>query len=105
MIRPTLGYPTRTAAVEALVAQGLSRREIADEIGGTENSVQQLIYFAEQRVAGRRVVLPRLLMQQLEEHAASRDTSAAELVCAVLEVVVRDDLFEPLLGEPEASGG
>jgi hypothetical protein len=105
MIKPTLGYPTRTAAVEAMLADGLSRREIASEIGGTENSIQMLIYLAKRRQADRKIVLSRPMIEVLRGEAARRGTKPAALAHHLLETIVSDDLFDALLGEPEPRCG
>ncbi len=103
MIKPTLGYPTRTAAVEAMLAQGLSRREIAREIGASENSIQMLIYLAERRLSDRRIVLQRAMAEALRGEAGRRGTTPCELARCLLEAIVRDELFDALLGECEAA--
>lgn len=105
MIEPVLGYPSRTAAVEALLAQGLTRSEIAAEIGGTENAVQMLIYSRKRRLTDRKMVLPRAMVDALAAEAMVRGVSPTELALQLLEVIVRDELFDPLLGECEARHG
>lgn len=99
MYKATLGYPSRTAAVEALLAEGRSVDEIVETIGGTANSVYQLISLSQRRVTDRKVILSRELVNSLKAPAAARGIEPAELVLQLLEVIVRDDVFDALLGE------
>jgi hypothetical protein len=99
MIKPTLGYPTRTAAIEAFLADGMEPRGIAAKLDVSLNSVQQLIYLSERRLADRKIVLTRPMIDLLGGEAARRGTSAAELAHRLLELIVHDDLFDALLGE------
>lgn len=101
MIKPVLGYPSRTAAIEALLASGLTPQQIAGEIGGSVNSVQRLMWQIERRTSDRRVTLPRTMIDALRGEAARRDCEPAELATRLLRVIVRDELFDALLGEIE----
>lgn len=101
MIKPVLGYPSRTAAIEALLGRGLTAQEIAREIGGSVNSVQRLMWQIQQRSTDRRITLSRLMIDSLRSEAARRGREPAELATRLLEVIARDDLFDALLGEIE----
>lgn len=100
MLKATLGYPSRTAAIEALLAQGLPIDDIVDQVGGTANSVHCLIATARNRVTDRKVILPRETIVALAAPAAARGITPAELVLQLLDVLIRDDVFDILLGEP-----
>lgn len=100
MYKATLGYPSRTAAIEALLAAGKTRDEIVETIGGSANSIYQLINLSERRVTDRKVLLPRGLQRSLAMAAEARGTEPHSLVIELLEVIVQDDLFDALLGEP-----
>lgn len=101
MIKPVLGYPSRTAAIEAFLLEGLSAQQIAGEIGGSVNSVQKLIWQIDRRTSDRQMTLSRPMIEALRTEAALRRCEPSELATRLLEVIVRDELFDALLGERE----
>jgi hypothetical protein len=85
-----------------MLAEGRTFDEIVATIGGTRNSVQKLAWQADRRVADRRIVLSRPMIDALQAEAARRGLSAIDLAQQLLETIIRDELFDPLLGEWEA---
>jgi hypothetical protein len=101
---PTLGYPSITAACQALAASGLKPREIGERVGREANFVTGVLASGKDRLADRKLLLPMKMARALAEEGRARGISAAELVDQLLEVIVRDDLFEALLGELDEVG-
>jgi len=107
-MKPTLGYPSRTAAVLALSALGTSRREIARRIGIEESTVAALEHSArrsldpERRRADatmRTVVFPVEILDRLRAHAAARRCSANELCRRIVETALDDGLIDAILDD------
>jgi hypothetical protein len=96
---PVLGYPSVTAACKALAAEGLSPVEIGDRVGRDAIAVRNLLCAAKRGLVDRRLLLPLKMARALAEEAKMRGVTVAELVEQLLEVVVRDGLYEALLGE------
>ena len=101
---PTLGYPTRTAAVQALAANGLHTSEIARRIGIEEKSVSALLCSARRskRPAeknGRTVLFPIDILNALRIAAAKRNISVNELARRIVEAVADDGLIDAVLDD------
>lgn len=107
---PTLGYPTRTAAVQALRAQGLSTSAIASRIGIETKSVTALEASARKTQGGpsrgaRRNYQPQGLIvdaevrRALRPHAAKRSTTVDALIGRLLAILTDDDLVDALLDD------
>ena len=107
----TLGYPSRTAAVVALRAQGLTTRVIAAKVGIDPKTVSALENNSASRasVAGNRtrrcsnsVEFDYALREQLRRHARVRDLSVEALARLILETVVYSDLVDAVLDDGKA---
>ena len=104
-----LGYPTRTDAVAALRAQGLSTRAIADRIGIEPKTVTALEASRARRGAEPapriraeyRNVIPvdPDTLVALRPHAARRGISVQLLIQQLLMILADDDLVDALLDD------
>lgn len=105
--KPTLGYPTRTAAVEALREQRLSTGEIAARIGISRAAVTALEHSAGRRKTrpaeqlGRTVLFPADVLEALRPHAERRGVHPNALARRIVECVVDDDLVDAVLDDRE----
>lgn len=107
--KPTLGYPTRTAAVHALRGQGLSTRQIADAIGIKVATVSALECGSGRARAirptrpseqlGRTVVVPIDVLDALGPHAARRGIHPNNLARLILSTVVDEDMIDAVLDD------
>ncbi|MEL7719949.1 hypothetical protein AAG598_07900 [Citromicrobium bathyomarinum] len=101
MAKATLGYPSRSAAVRAMVASGKNEREIATELG---------IYPAEVRVClryVRRASVPVswATLVGLKIAANRYGSSPKALAERLLERIVADDLVDAVLDEAGGNDG
>lgn len=107
---PCLGHPSRTAAIEALRAEGLDTVAIARRVGISVKRVQALEYArvrdrkprdvaAIKRGAEISVDIPEDLKRHLRPHAARRDTTVAALAQTILETVADSDLVDAVLDD------
>lgn len=110
--KPSLGFPSRTAAAQALRDQGLTQGEIAKRIGISTNSVGGLLACAKRhRAAGTKpqagntfsALLPLDLRIALRRHAYKRDVTLDRLVLMLLERVASDGLVDAVLDDEERS--
>ena len=102
--KPTLGYPSRTAAVLAMRSKNLPTAAIAARIGVAAKTVIALERSAERTRAlvaegCRTVLFPAELLDELAPHAAVRDTSAGRLARRIVEVVVQNRLIDAVLDD------
>lgn len=104
--KPTLGYASRTDAVLALRAKGLSNVLIAERIGISPSTVGALICSHERyrqprpaEANGRTVVVPVDVLDALMVHAARRGISVNELVRRIVETAADDDLVDAILDD------
>lgn len=106
--KPTLGYPSRSAAVIALQSEGLTTREIADRIGISHKNVISLSISAmgaKKRATrptesfGRTIVFPIDILGRLAPYAAARGISTNELVRRLIEIAVDDGLIDSILDD------
>jgi transposase len=114
-MKPTLGYPSRTQAVRALIAQGLSEQEIADKIGISKNNVQCLQYDLTSRVRHRRsgahkgpmrtVHMSKADLEILTPQARKRGIHVAELARRLLCVIADDGLADAILDDAAPRDG
>lgn len=107
---PSLGYPSRTAAIEALRAQQLDTHAIARRIGISAKDVTAL-EASKERTRKQRgfhqtkrgdecsVEVPEDLKKRLRPHAARRDTTVAALAQTILETVAESDLVDAVLDD------
>ena len=97
---PTLGYPSRTAAVAALAKQGKSMPEIADLVGITVKQAQNLYYDANKwRYERVKVHLRRDILDELSPHARKRGINSHELAERILKVIQDDNLVDAILDD------
>lgn len=108
---PCLGYPSRTAAVVALRAQGLTTREISQRVGielktvtALEGSMTRLD--RQQQRAPKAsasgvntVVMDSDTLRALRPHAARRGVTVVALAQQLLATLVDDDLVNALLDD------
>ncbi len=106
--KPTLGYPTRTAAVVALRASGMSLQAVAARIGIPVTTVSALECSARRHSAARQspdtsrtVHFPLALLQRLAPAARKRGMTRETLAWIIVERVVEDDLVEAVLDDAE----
>ena len=107
LAKPTLGYPSRTAAVVALTGEGLSTREVAARIGISVEAVAAYRSNARRRrISGdqRGPSIPREILAELAPAAAVRGMAAGDLAWRLLSVIVADDLVDAVLDEPRGGG-
>lgn len=110
----TLGFASRTEAVLALRADGLSTRQIADRIGIEEKTVTALEHSAGRakvrparptEINGRTILFPRDVLDRLAPHAAKRCIHPNSLARMIVEIAVAEGLVDSILddgGEPHA---
>lgn len=107
-MKPTLGYPSRTQAVRALIAEGLSEQQIADKIGISKNNVQCLQYEL-QRVRHRRsgshkgpmqtVHISKDDLEILTPQARKRGIHVSELVRRLIFIIAEEGLVDNVLDD------
>lgn len=108
--KPTLGYPSRTAAVLALRGQGLSDVEIGERIGIGQSAVSALACSYERDLSrkrdlqpagthGRNILIPRTVLVELLPHAGRRGISINDLVRRIVEAVATDHLVDAVLDD------
>ena len=101
--KPTLGYPSRTAAVLAMRGEGMTMAAIAERIGISVQTVSALEHSAHWRrgTSGqqRTVVFPVEVLDQLIRPAADRGIGANELARRIVEAVVDDGLIDAVLDD------
>lgn len=105
---PTLGYPSRTAAVVALRRAGRSTGEIAAAIGIPQKSVAALEVSASRARArrpaemlGRTVAFPSDVLDGLAAHAARRGIHANALARLIVATVVDEDMVDAVLDDAD----
>lgn len=106
--KPTLGYPSRSAAVVALRSQGLSTRVIAGRIGIPETTVAALEHSAGRSRArarrpaeanGRTILFSVDVLDSLRDHAGRRGVHVNTLVKRIVETVADEDLVDAILDD------
>ncbi|MBN9504955.1 MAG: hypothetical protein J0I69_02920 [Altererythrobacter sp.] len=98
--QPVAGYPSQGAACLALAQQGLSDAEIGQQIGRDAYHVRATLRRLQLGERPRTLALPARLIGGLQDAAAARGLEPHELATALIDLIIRDDLFEALLGEP-----
>lgn len=106
--KPVLGYPTRTAAMLALAAEGLKTRQIAARISAADPGdpmsalkVSRLLH-AGRRRSGRHPLLlslPADLYGRLSCVAAQRRSRADHLARRLIEAALADILIDAILND------
>lgn len=98
--KPVAGYPSQAAACAALAERGLSPDEIGRKIGRDAYHVRAILRRMSHGARPRSFVLPARFALALANEARARGTDAVELATELLDAIVRDELFDALLGEP-----
>lgn len=114
--KPTMGFPTRTAAIAHLRGQGMTAAQIAKKIGidvksvsaleasahrkrGTERTIRQA---APSTAKQHTVCVDNDVLRALRPHAARRNVSVNALVRLLLATIADDDLVNALLDDGDA---
>jgi transcriptional regulator len=99
--KPTLGYPSRTAAIFALKAQGKTEKQIAAELGMAEGSISSMIWKHRRRRAFIENAVPLTidgnLRADLEREARKRGVYVPTLINQLLRAIVVDKLVSAVL--------
>lgn len=112
--KATLGYESRTAAIAALRAKGLSTVVIADRVGIEPKTVTALEASAARAKRpsrqpitvpslGRSVLVPFQDYSALRPHAARRSITVDQLIRDIIEMVARDEMVDAVLDDGAAS--
>jgi len=107
--KPCLGYPSRTAAVHGLRANGLSTRQIADAIGIEDKTVLALEIGSSRprreprptEQLGRTVVIPIDVLDALGPHAAKRGCSVNHLVRQIIATVADENMVDAVMDDAD----
>lgn len=110
--KPCLGYPSRTAAVHGLRAQGLTTRAIAAAIGIPDNTVLAL-ECGDRRIRairpteemGRAVLFPVDVLAALGPHAARRGIHPNSLARLIVETAVDENMIDAILDDADELEG
>lgn len=107
--KPTLGYPSRTAAICGMRAQGLSTRQIAEAIGIAPKTIAALEAGSGRARAirnerpwqelGRAVIVPVDVLNALSRHAARRNMHVNALARLIITTVVDDGMIDAVLDD------
>lgn len=104
MTIPALGYPSRTAAVVALRAEGLSTAQIAERLGIKRTEVNSLEWRASHPRSARRrgyagpiISIPPQAVEQLRPHINRRRMSLVELATQIITRVAGGGLVDQVL--------
>lgn len=105
--KATLGYRSRTEAIQGLRAQNLTTRQIAARIGIETKTVAALEASALRRkeVGGKStdrqhtVCIDNDVLRALRPHAARRGLSVNQLVRLIIAAVADDDIVDAVLGD------
>jgi len=104
--KPTLGYPSRTAAVHALRSEGKTTRQIATALGVAVKTISALEQSAQRKrpiraceEMGRTVVIPVDVLDALKPHADRRKLTVNRLVRDLVAAIADDNLVNAVLGD------
>lgn len=108
--KPALGYPSRSAAVMALVAQRVPTKEIAIKLGIETKTVFALLHSAArsqhrrdaiERGAehARTIVFSNTILDRLNPHAARRGMHRNTLARLIVETVLDEGLVDAVLDD------
>lgn len=112
--KATLGYESRTAAIAALRARGLSTAVIADRVGIEPKTVTALEASAARAKRpghsslsvpsmGRSVLVPFQDYAALRPAAARRAITVDQLIRDIIETVARDNMVDAVLDDGATS--
>lgn len=106
---PTLGYPSRTRAVEGLRAKGYDTKKIANLIGIAASTVTALEASAGRAlrrtgkdtygVGNRTVLFPIDVLETMRPAAEARGIGPNELARRIVETVIDDDIIDAVLDD------
>lgn len=98
---PTLGYPSRSEAINSLHEQGKTKEEIGELIGIPPWNVQ--VFIARGRAATRpnrkQVQLPAEIADSFHRAAWDRGISSTRLIARILEIIAKDNMIEAILDD------
>lgn len=105
--KPTLGYPSRTAAVMALRKKGMTDAAIAERMGIDINAVSALAASGRRakrpaEVQGKTVVFPIDILDRLRPHADRRGISCNELARRLIETAIDEGMIDAVLDDEVA---
>lgn len=113
--KPLIFTDEAMARVPALVEQGMSARQIAKLLGGTESSLRvkacqynislrrpRYSYTRRKGSISRSVLVSVDTLTKLKPHADAIDVSDQELAGMLLDIIVRDGLVDAVLDHPKA---
>lgn len=97
---------TDPALIPALVDEGLSDLEIANRMGWTVGTLrvrcsQLKISLRRKNINRRQFVLPQAIFDQLHQRAVMMGLSTAALATELLQVIVREGLYNAVLDRDE----
>ncbi len=106
MSKPFNGYPSRTAFVAAMRANGWSTRSIADALGvdtkqvqSLETSLRRTQRYQFQRLATQDIRLPNHVLPKLIEQSGLRGVTPTALAAQILCAVLGEDLVGAVLDD------
>jgi len=107
-MKPVMGYPSRTAAIRALEAEGMKRGEIARLLGMKSKDVSSSACTAKKHRPKsfafnkpQQVYLGIHTVAALKPHADARGILPTKLVQMLIDTVVRDDMVDAVLDDRE----
>ncbi|CAA2142820.1 hypothetical protein [Hyphomicrobium sp. ghe19] len=95
---PTLGFPSKSAAIEAMKAANMPPKEIAAAIGISLRNYYRLEAYT-RKGRGRQIVLSRDMMDAAAPHAKVRNISVHELMRQILETVLEEGMVDNVLDD------
>jgi hypothetical protein len=106
--KPTLGYPSRTEAVQGLRRQGLTTRQIAQAIGIENKTVIALEHSSGRKrlprpaeQMGRTIVFPVDVLSGLQPHAARRGIHVNSLARLIVTTVLDENLVDSVMDDAD----
>lgn len=108
--KPTMGYPSRTAAVLALRQEGKDTGEISavldippGTIAALEASATRMRARRPAETNGRTVVFPTDILDRLRPHAERRGISCNELARRIVDTAIEDGMVDAILDDAETA--
>lgn len=96
---PTLGYPSRSAAIRALHQDGLTNAQIAARLGMRQNTVAVHLHRLRQEgsLAAPNLSVAPGILTRLRSAATARGLTGPELAGQLLTAIARYDLTDAIL--------
>lgn len=102
--RPVLGYASETLAVQAMLAKGRNREEIAEALGKPQKRVGAIIHSAGRRSGMFEAVnVPREILDALKPYADARNVSRHEIARRLLQTIAAERLADVILDDGKAA--